>query len=276
MTTSFSGSNPMSEPVFLPVLDFYRSFFFFEIDFAKKPPRTVSDARQNTHNRARIRIDCRCAITTAAGQTTEYYLGEACKTERVGVDRNLGIFTQPNADFRPVLAQDYALIFKSWDKNDKGVMLTPPSLGPQPERQVIPTQEAFYRHGFMLTPLDGVILPEAQDVIAAADAGQPLVARTVFQVAGYQVTLDYPIVTLNVSEKFGSFQTDTGPVLFPELTVPHTNPIETFRLAFCAFNGPDWTEFIIQKPTPIGHGLSVNHYAETQTVDAQNFIIATP
>lgn len=258
------------------VLDFGRSFFWFEIDFEKKPPKTVSDARQNTHNRARIRIDCRCELTTPTGQTTEYFLGEACKTERVGVGRDVGIFTQPNADFRPVLSADYALIFKSWDKNDKGVMLVPPSLGPQPERQVIATQDAFYRHGFLLHPVEGVELTTVDAVIQATDAGQPLVARTAFDVAGYHVVLDYPVVTLNVSEKFQGYQTDTGPVLFPDLAQPHTQPLDMFWLAFCAFNSPDWTEFIVQQPTPVGAGISVNHYSESRWVEGRNSLIALP
>jgi hypothetical protein len=257
------------------ILDFHRSFLFFEIDFEKKPPKTITDANQNTHNRARIRIDCRCELTNPQGRVTNYYLGEACKTERVGVSRETGIFTQPNADFRPVLSDTYALFFKSWDKNDKGVMLVPPSLGPQPERQVISTEEAFYRSHFHLTQVEGSALDDAAAVVAAADAGHPIVARTAFDQAGYHVVLDYPVVTLNISEKYHAYQTDTGPVLFPELNLPHTNPLETFRLAFCAFNNPRWTEFIIQKPTPIGAGLSVNHYAETIAVDATNLLIVT-
>lgn len=257
------------------ILDFHRTFLFFEIDFETKPPKTVSDNNQNTHNRARIRIDCRCQLTDPHGQVTDFYLGEACKTERVGVNRQTGIFTQPNSDFRPVLSETHALFFKSWDKNDKGLMLVPATLGPQPERQVVSTEEAFYRSRLHITHVDGNVLEDADAVIAAADKGLPIVARTEFRVAGYQVLLDYPVVTLNVSEKYNAFQTDTGPVLYPELHLPHTNPLETFRLAFCAFNALDWTEFIIQKPTPVGAGISVNHYSETVTVAARNLLIAT-
>jgi hypothetical protein len=245
------------------------------MDLFKPPPKTISDSNQNTHNRARIRIDCRCQLSDPQGQVTEYYLGEACKTERVGVDRQTGIFTHPNADFRPVLSKTHALFFKSWDKNDKGVMLVPASLGPQPERQVIATEEAFYRSHFHLTHVEGAILEDAAAVVEAADTGRPIVARSEFNVGGYQVVLDYPVVTLNVSEKYNGYQTDTGPVLYPELHLPHSHPLETFRLAFCAFNNPTWTEFIIQKPTPIASGLSVNHYSETITVEARSWLIAT-
>ena len=103
----------------MQVLDYHRSYFMFEIDFEAFPPKTVTDHRQNLHNRARIRIDCRCTITSEDGSRTDFYLGESCKTERVGADRSLGIFTQPNGDFRPVMSEEETLILKSWERNDR-------------------------------------------------------------------------------------------------------------------------------------------------------------
>lgn len=258
----------------MKILDFNLSFFFFEIDLVAKPPKTVSDFRQNRHNRARIRIDCRCTITRPNGRSADYYLGESCKTERVGCSKEVGLFNQPNADFRPVYSPDDMVIFKSWDRNHKGVMLVPASLGPQPERQVIKPSEAFYRHRLALKYSQAAELKGPRKIIAACDAGLPLVARTEFRKAGFRVLLEYPIFTLNVSEQHQYYQTDTGPVIFPELTKNTKRVAETFRLAFSAFNSPDWTEFIVQKPTPIGKGLSVNHYSEGVQVDCKNSIFA--
>ena len=110
----------------IEVLDFPRSFLVFEMDFDQRPPKTVTDARQNRHNRARIQIVCRCRIAEPDGKAIDYYLGGACKTERVGADRDTGIFSQPNADFQPVLSEEEALLLKSWERNDRGVMLVPP------------------------------------------------------------------------------------------------------------------------------------------------------
>ena len=77
------------------IIDYERSFIVFESHFVKFPPKTVSDLRQQAHNRARIRIDSLCRVTDRKGVTRDYYLGEACKTERVGAGKDLGIFTQP-------------------------------------------------------------------------------------------------------------------------------------------------------------------------------------
>ena len=259
----------------MQVLDYHRSYFMFEIDFEAFPPKTVTDSRQNLHNRARIRIDCRCVITGEDGSRVDFYLGESCKTERVGADRSLGIFTQPNADFRPVMSEEETLIMKSWERNDRGVMLTPPSLGPQPERHVIATGEAFHGHRFMLRHEEGIALETPSEVVAAVDAGSPLIARTEFASGGYRVELEYPVFTINVSERYDFFQTDTGPVLYPDLDKPFSSLADSLYLAFSAFNRPDWIEFIVQRRTPVAKGVTVNHYSESVITDSTNTIIAT-
>ena len=260
----------------MQVLDYHRSFFMFEMDFEAFPPKTVTDRRQNLHNRARIRIDCRCTVTGEDGSRCDFYLGESCKTERVGADRALGIFTQPNADVRLVMSEEETLILKSWERNDMGVMLTPPSLGPQPERHVIATREAFHGHRFMLAGAEGAVLDTPSAVVEAVDAGSPLVARTAFTSGGYRVELEHPLFTINVSERYGFFQTDTGPVLYPDLEKPFSGLADSLYLAYSAFNGPDWVEFIVQRRTPVAEGVTVSHYSESVTTASTNTIIATP
>ncbi len=258
------------------LLDFYRSYIVFEMDFEAHPPETVSDQRQSPHNRARIRIDCRCQVTEPSGATTDYYLGEATKTERVGADRDLGIFTQPNADFRPIMSENYSILLKSWDTNDKGVMLDPPSLGPQPERQVIKTADAFHEHRFDLNETEAGELGTIGRIMEAADSGAPIVARTEYESFGYRIVLDYPVKTMNVGERPPSYQTDTGPVIFADLSGTPDPVVEGFWLAFCAFNSSDWVEFIVQRPTPVGQGISASHYSEPAFVDgSRNTLYAT-
>ena len=193
----------------------------------------------------------------------------------MGASRTLGIFTQPNADFRVGMSEEETIILKSWDRNDKRVMLDPPSLGPQPERQVVNTREAFHRHKIILRYEEGAELKDAGEVISAVDAGRPLVGQTDFLASGYRVELEYPVFTINVSERYDFYQTDTGPVIYPDLTAPFERMAETLWLAFSAFSSPDWTEFIVQRPTSIGEGVSVNHYSESVWVDSTNRLIAT-
>ena len=248
------------------MLDFNRSFTVFESDFEAHPPKTVSDLRQNAHNRARIRIDCHLKLTDPQGQTTDYYLTEACKTERVGADRELGIFTQPNADFRVIMSAVDTLIVKSWPQQGKTVMLDPPSLGQQPERQLIDTS-TFWKHGFILNPIEVAELPNPGKAVEAVDAGLPVVARTEYDSNGYSIVIDYPVTTINVSERHVFCQTDTGPVIYADFSQPVERNPEAFSLAFSAFNSPDWIEFIVNRPTPIAAGIAVNHYSESVWVE---------
>lgn len=258
------------------MLDFNRSFIFFESDFEAHPPKTVSDLRQNVHNRARIRVDCHLALTNPQGQVFDYYLTEACKTERVGSDRELGIFTQPNADFRVIMSELDTLIVKSWPQQGKTVMLDPPSLGQQPERQLIDTS-TFWKHSFKMNPIEVKELSAPMDVVEAVDAGLPVVARTEYESNGYGIVIDYPVATINVSERHVFFQTDTGPVIYADFSQPVESNPEAFLLAFSAFNSPDWIEFIVNKPTPIAEGIAVNHYSESVWVDGcLNSIYASP
>ena len=256
------------------ILDFRRSFTVFESDFEAHPPKTVSDLRQNVHNRARIQIDCHLRLTDPQGQSTDYYLSEACKTERVGADRQLGIFTQPNADFRVIMSEVDTLIVKSWAQQGKTVLLDPPSLGHQPERQLINT-DSFWKHDFMLNPIDVEELPDPIDVVKAVDAGRPVLARTEYDSSGYGIVLDYPVTTINVSERHRSYQVDTGPVVYADFSRPVKQSPEAFSLAFAGFNSPDWIEFIVNRPTEIANGIAVNHYSEIVLVEGcRNSIFA--
>jgi len=257
------------------IIDYERSFIVFESHFVKFPPKTVSDLRQQAHNRARIKIDSLCRVTDRKGVTRNYYLGEACKTERVGAGKDLGIFTQPNADFRPILSEEDSIFIKSWDKNDKGVMLDPPSLGAQGERQSVIAREAFWKHRFILKHRDAEVLDSIPAILEAADAGKPVFGRTEFAKDGYKFLLEYPIKTLNVSEEHTAFQTDTGPVIYPDFAGEVKYTSEGFYLAFIGYNRFDWAEFIVNVPTPAAPGISVNHYSRNAWIDCTNRLLAT-
>ena len=68
----------------------------------------------------------------------------------------------------------------------------------------------------------------------------------------------------------GYYQLDTGPVLFPDLSLGHEAMIGNLRLAYVAHNAPDWAEFLLNVPVSIADDMRVNHYAQPQRVDAVN------
>jgi hypothetical protein len=249
-------------------INFARSFLTFRIDTLKKPPQTVSHAPPYSLNNARIQLDCVCDIVDqASNERQRFVLGVSCKTERVGVERD--IWTTPNADFVPVLSADQFLNIKTYAclGQERDVSLFGLNR-PQPDRQVGLTAEAFDRLTIHVREDESQRLTTAKEIIAATYDHRPLVARTEYASDRYQVRLEYPIKTFNVNERDEVYQTDTGPVLTPDLTLAPPELISGFQLAFAAFNSPNWIEFIVREPTQTPQGALVHHYSRPLRLDS--------
>ncbi|MAE66914.1 MAG: hypothetical protein CMJ18_21865 [Phycisphaeraceae bacterium] len=222
-------------------------------------------------NHVRAPLECLCWITESEGdEPIRYALATACKAERVNVDED--IWLEPNADFHPVGADNGLFLrIKSWDRADKGVMYYPPSRGVQPERNVGVADEAFDFQRIEVRTRQARLLEDVDQVIAAILEGRPLVARSAFSPDGVRcVLLEYPVKTINTSDRDGYYQVDTGPVLFPDLSLSHEHMIGNLRLAYVAHNAPDWAEFLLNVPVPVTDDVRVNHFAKAQRVDAVN------
>jgi len=259
------------------VTDFYRSFVRFRIDLNITQPRTISQPPPFTLNNARFPLECVCRINKGQGagaQTVEYVLGASCKAEQVHVCEN--IWHAPAADMCLIAAKDEFLVIKSWDRNDRGVMLSPPTLGPQPERQAGKCSEAFTDMNIDLREVSGQLLTTTEEIVAAVLANRPLVSQTEFALAdGSKVFLEYPVKVINASEREMFYQVDTGPILAPDATAfDGMNAISALRLAFMAHNTLGCTEMLLNVPTEIAPGLSVNHYSKVMKIDAINRMIA--
>jgi hypothetical protein len=256
----------------MKTIDFSKSFFTWRVDTLKKPPKTASHQPPYSLNNARVQADCHLEIKDQQSNAAyEFVLGANCKTERVGVDRD--IWLEPNADFVPVMSQDYFMAFKAFDRADKGVMLHPPSLGPQPEKQIITVTEAFDSARIDISYCDGEILESAERINQSVLANHPLVARTEIASERYKAVLTYPVKTMNANERDQVYQTDTGPVLLPDLSRDPERLMGGMELAFAAFNCPSWTEFIVRTKTPIREGLSVYHYSKSVRIDCRNQVL---
>ena len=259
------------------VTDFYRSFVRFRIDLKITQPRTISQPPPFTLNNARFQLECVCRITQGQGEaakTVEYVLGASCKAEQVHVREN--IWHVPAADMCLIASKEEFLVIKSWDRNNRGVMLSPPTLGPQPERQAGKCSDAFTDMNLDLREVSGQLLTTTEEIVAAVLNNRPLVSQTEFSLNdGSHVFLEYPVKVINASEREMFYQVDTGPVLVPDLTAyDEIHEISVLRLAFMAHNTLGCTEMLLNVPTPIGNGISVNHYSRVMKVNAVNRMIA--
>ncbi|MBI2825517.1 MAG: hypothetical protein HYX69_12610 [Planctomycetia bacterium] len=261
----------------MQTFDFNRSYFRFCIDQQAQTPITLSHDMPTTVLSVRINIESRCVVThRPTGKSRTYVLGASCKTERVGAARDCWL--EPNADFCLIASEQEFLILKSFATNDVRVMSHPASQGVQPQRQSGACREAWCDFATQLRPARGQDLGSIEAIVAAIRGDRPICAQTQYDDGDYHVAIDYPIKTINYSERERVYQVDTGPIPLPDLSTQRLNAVERqvdcFDLAFVAFNSPAWAEAIVNVPTPAGNGVSVNHYSRTRRIEpARNALV---
>jgi len=249
--------------------DFHRSFFTFRIDTLVKQPLTVTHKPPFSLNNARIPIECRCVVTEkATDQSQSFVLGASCKTERVGVEED--IWLEPNADFCPIFSDDRYLSLKTYSQVGTTMELFPPGSGSQSDRQTGLIDETYDSVKIDMTECEGTPLDSAQEIVEAVLANQNLVARTELENDRYHALIEHPVKTINANERDWIYQTDTGPVLFPDLSVEPDAMLTSLELAYSAFNCPDWIEFIVRRVTPTTSDVSVYHYSDAVRCDSRN------
>ncbi len=252
--------------------DFGASFLTFRIDTDKKPPATASHQPPHSLNNARIQLECCCEVTEkATGWSDKFILGASCKTERVGVDTD--IWTKPNADFAPIFSASGFMNLKTYARAGEDVDLYPPGSGKQTDRQTGLNQEVFDSATIDIVERPGEILRSVKEIVAATLANAPLMARTTIESDRYVVIIEYPVKTMNANERDDIFQTDTGPVLYPNLNAKPQDMLSQFELAFSAFNSFDWVEFLIRCRTRIAEDVDVYHYSQSVRHESRNEII---
>ena len=256
----------------MQIIDFAHSFLTFRIDTLKKPPTTVSHKPPYSLNNARIPLDSRCVIVEKeGGGTMEFVQGVSCKTEQVGVEKD--IWLRPNADFVPVLSEDQYLFIKTYHRAGEQIMLYPPSRGPQPDRMTGLVSDAFDNLRIDLAHGDGKVLEKNEEIVEAVLKNRILIGRTEIESDRYRALIEYPMKTINANERDNIYQPDTGPILFPDLSRNPDELIAGFELAFIAYNTGDWAEFVVRAPTDITEDIAVYHYSRSVRVDTKNTIL---
>ena len=252
--------------------DFNQSFFHFEIDHTMRPAITVTAKQPVAHNQVRIPLECRCEVTDGNGQKNHYVLAASCKTERVGVERD--IWMAPNADFCVVCSDEDFVIIKRWQECGITLERESPEMAQPVERQGGKCDDAWTGHSRDVQMVAARQLESNQQIIETTLRNRPIVSRTEFDLSsGQHVMIEYPIKTINVSNRAGNYQVDTGPVLYPDLSIGHERFVGNFRLAFIAHNCPQWAELIVNVPTPISGGALVNHFSKSVRLDTRNTML---
>lgn len=197
----------------------------------------------------------------------EFYQCGACKSENTFAEKNL--FMADNYDFTPIWGDGAWLIFRRTA-----------ALNPQYRRLQTPDAtwgpvELKLRHAVKTRLL--TTWAEIRDATAAAT---PIVAQTELTHAetGLRAVIEYPVKTMNISLDKQLYQVDTGPVGVPDLARRYEPAVDCLRLAFVAFNVPQFADFVIEQPTSVmveGQACcQIHHYSSPISLPAQNRLLA--
>ncbi len=203
----------------MKVLEFARSTMTFRIDLDRYPARTLSHRPPYALNNARVQLDCVCRITErATGRVHTIALGASCKTEQVGATADLWLL--PNGDFVPLLSDDEFMQIKTFARAGMMAQLHPPGSGVQSDRQRSPIDGTFDRAHLDLVERVAELLDGPEAIVQAVLGNEPIVGIHRIASERYEAEIQYPVKTINANERDTIYQTDTGPILFPDLDCP--------------------------------------------------------
>lgn len=218
-------------------------------------------------NAVRFWVESRTTLFDDKNQAHVFYQCGSCKSEHTFAAKDL--FQKDNFDFMPIFGDGKVLIFRR-----------KANLNPN-YRSIRKVEEVWGVPIFKLHAADPVTeLDTWEKIQAATDTGLPLVTQTELRddKSGMRAVIECPTKTMNIETKRRQYQVDTGPVAYPDLSKPYDPPIDCLRLAFVAFNAPDFADFVVEQPTPVvrdGTELGkVHHYSGPFSVKAKNVVLA--
>lgn len=228
-----------------------------------------NSGKSKASNSVRMWIESRTIVrNTKTGEETAYYQGASCKSEDTFAEKNL--FYKDNYDFLPVFGKDKVLIFRRhFDERPsyRKVQLMSDTWGADPDIR-------------LPQPKSITLLDTFEKIKEATLEGIPIVTQTEIadENTGLSAMIECPCKTMNINSETKMYQTDTGPVVLPDISRHYDEPMDALRLAFIAFNVPHFADFVVEAPVPIvENGKTVKmvlHYSELITHKAVNKIFA--
>ncbi len=221
-------------------------------------------------NAVRFWVESRTRIIDErTGLTEDFIQCASCKSEDTFAEQNL--FYEDNYDFLPIFGPENGLIFRrkaSLNSNYKTRKPTEQMWG-GPEHHLVESKN----------PEE---LITTQEIIHATLECNPIVAQTEIwnDEIGLRAIVEYPVKTMNTRRQGGdAYQTDTGPVAFPDLGQRPEKLVDVISLAFVAFNAPHFADFVIEVPTSIATAhetekTQIYHYSKRVSLTAKNRLYA--
>ncbi len=220
-------------------------------------------------NAVRFWIESRTVLFDDKGnELTVFYQCGSCKSEHTFAEKNL--FVEDNYDFMPIYGggKELLILRRHARMTDR-------------YRDLRKAEDVWGKPTFKLQLGQPVRILDTWDAIRdATAAGIPLVTQTEIShpETGLRAVIECPTKTMNVSLDKKMYQVDTGPIAFPDLSRRYTPAVDCIRLAFVAFNAPDFADFVIEQPTPVVEDgvekCRIYHYSNPISLEAKNLVLA--
>ena len=124
------------------------------------------------------------------------------------------------------------------------------------------------------------VLDTWEDIRDATAAAVPIVSQTEISnpETKLRAIIECPVKTMNIAHPSKMYQVDTGPIAFADLSRRAVPMIDCLQLAFVAFNGPHFADFVIEQPTAVTEGgkdlCQIYHYSNPVSLPAKNTLFA--
>lgn len=219
-------------------------------------------------NSVRLWIESSTTITDCAtGVSAVFYQCASCKSENTFGDKDL--FYPDNYDFLPIFGDGHWLLFRRKARLDA-----------ERYRETLVSPNGWGEPRLLLHQGSNVRVLEAwEDMRDATAQGVHLVSQTELfnEDTSLKAVIECPVKTMNISLEKRMYQTDTGPIAFPDLTRKTEPLINCLSLAFVAFNQSHFADFVIEQPTPVIEDekelCKIYHYSDPLSLPATNRIL---
>jgi len=233
----------------LAVLDYGRSFVRGTAEF----------------NNVRFWVESR-TILIEGNQSWEFLQFGSCKSENTFAEKDL--FSADNYDFLPILGDDENwLVFRRKNRITEDYRSLKEKIWGAADRKLKPASQV-------------TVLDTFEKIRDATAEGTPLVSRTELTnpESGLRAIIEAPVKTMNIQPEKQQYQIDTGPVCLPDLSKLYAPKVDCLKLAFVAFNAPDFADFVVEQPEAVlEEGVEryqIFHYSKPISLPAKNSLLA--
>ena len=216
-------------------------------------------------NEVRFWVESRTRLIDERTGTYEDYLQcGSCKSENTFAEKDL--FQEVNYDFLPVFGPQWGVVFRRQAQLEENY------------REIRPAAEWWNGQEYHLQEGKARELASNAEILEATYTNVPIIAQV--EIAdtgsGLRAIIECPVKTMNTNRERQQYQVDSGPVMLPDLE-RHERSVEGLRLAYVAFNVPQFADFVVEAPTVIGKvsaTAEVYHYSDLISLQTTNRLFA--